>query len=185
MARCPWNWPWPIHWSGCQQCPAAVSEPVTEVIHQYKKRHLTFQIRWSQDAPGQKKCGITWHIHAKGCVVVLQCVQCVYSLLWQTAGPQQRGTGAHRGGPPQVETARWGLGFAYGSASVQEQSSILNNGSGLLIEKGESKVRHFMMHFNNNFKHDSHIQCKEQHSVEVHTHKITQSISHRSAGLSN
>lgn len=83
----------------------------------------------------QKKYGMTRHIHARSCIEVLQCVQYVYSLLWQTAGPQLRGTGAHKGGPPQGETARWQLEFAYGPASAPELSSILSNGSGLLKKK--------------------------------------------------
>lgn len=60
----------------------------------------------------------------------------VYSLLGQTGGPLQRDTGEHGEQSPQVVTATSGLEFAYGPVSELEPSSILNNGSERLEEKG-------------------------------------------------
>lgn len=66
-------------------------------------------------------------------------LQCIHSLLWQTASPQPTGTGECRGGPPQAGTAGRGpVGLAYGPASLSEPSSILNICSGALKEKGNT-----------------------------------------------
>lgn len=165
-----------------------MSEPVTEVKTISPSTKETTDL-WNQVVTrclSQNKSGMTWRKHARGRVGVLVCVQYVYSLLWQTASPQQTDSGAHRGGPPQVKTASRGLEFAYGPASVPEPSSILNIGSGLLKEK-EKKFRQFT-HFNKKIPillHGSHIEHRGKHVKCVPNTKSPKSISHLSAGPKN
>lgn len=55
--------------------------------------------------------------------------------LWQTGGPPQTDTGAHREEFPQVAITELELTIAYEPASGPESSSILNSGSGRLEER--------------------------------------------------